>query len=247
MAALRLIPVLLTALLLSACASPGGTVAVVAAGNLTRNNAPTLSAAVRTVGIPKHSASTGGSSLSSIPPVLVQLLPFNDDRADQDTEGTATAAFGVPMGRIRFDPSPATLLGQVVRTEIAVAGHTVRDDTQGTQITGSVRAFEAHTETSLLYWDVIGNLAVSLNIAVARGTGPQTRLDYQARCTDRTYVWPSQAVIAGVMRRCIGDFSNTLRSDGRAARGRRPLRENQQRAGRRGSPQLRPCRRRFPG
>ena len=201
MAALRLIPVLLTALLLSACASPGGTVAVVAAGNLTRNNAPTLSAAVRTVGIPKHSASTGGSSLSSIPPVLVQLLPFNDDRADQDTEGTATAAFGVPMGRIRFDPSPATLLGQVVRTEIAVA----------------------------------------------RGTGPQTRLDYQARCTDRTYVWPSQAVIAGVMRRCIGDFSNTLRSDGRAARGRRPLRENQQRAGRRGSPQLRPCRRRFPG
>ena len=217
MIALRMVPVLLAAGLLSACGGPGGTVAAVAVGNVTRNNAPAMSAAVLTVGIPLHSASSSSSGLSSVPPVVLQLLPFDDARADQDTEGTATAAFGVPMGRIRFEPSPATLMGQVIRAELSAAGHTVTDDTQRAQVSGSVRAFEAHTDTSLLYWDVTGNLSVSLNVLGARGTASPTRLDYQMRCTDRTYVWPTQGVIAGVMRRCIAGFANSLRGDGRAA------------------------------
>ncbi|MSP98853.1 MAG: hypothetical protein EXR29_16875 [Betaproteobacteria bacterium] len=145
------------------------------------------------------------------------MLPFNDDRKDIDIEGKATAAFGVPMGNIRFEPSPATLLGQIIISEIKAAGHTVTDSAEGTQIKGAILEFEAHTDTTLLYWDVIGNLAVSLQILVARGTNPGAPLDYRARCIDRTYIWPSEAVISGVMSKCINDFANNLRNDGRAA------------------------------
>lgn len=217
MAAIRLFSILITALAVSACATPGGTVAVVAVGNLTKNNAHTRPIAVVTVGIPKHSTSSGSSTLSSIPPAIIRVLPFNDDRKDIDIEGKATAAFGVRMGHIRFEPSPATLLGQVIISEVKAAGHTVTDSAEGTQITGAVLEFEAHTDTTLLYWDVIGNLAVSLQILVARGTNPGAPLDYHARCMDRTYIWPSEAVIAGVMSKCINDFANKLRNDGRAA------------------------------
>lgn len=217
MGTIRPLSILIAALAVSACATPGGTVAVVAVGNLTRDSAHTRPIAAVTVGIPKHSASSGSSTLSSIPPAIVRVLPFNDDRKDIDIEGKATAAFGVPMRHIRFEPSPATLLGQAIISEIKAAGHTVTDGAEGTQITGAVLEFEAHTDTTLLYWDVIGNLAVSLQILVARGTKPGALLDYRARCMDWTYSWPSEAVIAGVMSKCINDFANKLRNDGRAA------------------------------
>lgn len=121
------------------------------------------------------------------------------------------------MGRIRFEPSPATLLGQAIISEIKAAGHTVADGAEGTQITGAVLEFEAHTATTLLYWEVTGNLAVSLQIPGARASHPGAPLDYRARCLERTYVWPSEAVIAGVMSKCVNDFANALRNDGRAA------------------------------
>jgi hypothetical protein len=69
----------------------------------------------------------------------------------------------------------------------------------------------------MLYWDVIGNLAVSLQIPLARGTNPGAPLPYRARCLDRTYVWPSEAVIAGVMSKCVSDIANQLRDDSRVA------------------------------
>jgi hypothetical protein len=215
--AIRTFSIVFTALAVSACATPGGTVAVVAVGNVTKNNAHTLPIAVVTVGIPKHSASSGSSKLSSIPPAIVRVLPFNDDRKDLDIEGKSTAAFGVPMGNIRFEPSPATLLGQAVISEIKAAGHTVTEGVDGTQITGAVVEFETHTDTTLLYWDVIGNLAVSLQIIGARGSNSRAPLDYRARCMERTYIWPSEALIAGVMSKCLTDFANKLRNDVRAA------------------------------
>ena len=128
-----------------------------------------------------------------------------------DLEGEVTAAFGVPMGHIRFEQSPAALLGQVVTSELKAAGHTVADSAEGLQITGTVRGFKAHTDTTLLCWDVIGSLAVSLQ--VAREVNPGVPLDYDARCVDRTYIWPSETIIAGVMSKCINEFTNTLRND----------------------------------
>ena len=134
-----------------------------------------------------------------------------------DVEGKVTAAFGEPMGLIRFEPSPATLLGQVVVSEFRAAGHAVTDRADGTRVSGAILEFEAHTDTTPLYWDVIGNLGVSLQISTVRGATAVVALDYRARCTERTYLWPSQAIIAGVMGKCIGDVANRLRNDGRAA------------------------------
>lgn len=85
------------------------------------------------------------------------------------------------------------------------------------QITGAVQSFEVRTEATLLYWDVIGDLAMSLRVTAA-GAGATTRsLAYQTRCTDRTYVWPSEKVIAKVMGKCINDVATRLRNDSRVA------------------------------
>lgn len=216
-AALRTLWILAVAMAVSACASPGGTMGVVAVGNLVRNNAPRLADNTITVGIQDHDAPAGASRLSSIPPVVLRLLPFNDNRAELDREGLVTAAFGVPMGQIRFDPGPATLLGQSLRAELKAAGHSVTDSAGTPQVTGSIVAFEAHTDTTALYWDVIGSLAVSLQAADARGTPAGVAIAYSARCSQRTYTGATASFIAGVMRKCIADFATGLRNDGRVA------------------------------
>jgi|WetSurMetagenome_2_1015567.scaffolds.fasta_scaffold68024_3 hypothetical protein len=165
------------------------------------------------VGIPDYSAPSASSTLSSIPPAKIRVLPFNDGR--KDLEGEVTAAFGVPMGHIRFEPSPATVLGRVVVSEFKAAGHTVADSTEGPQISGIVRVFNAHTDTTPLYWDIIGSLAVSLQVSSARGITLGDPLEYHAQCTDRTYIWPSEAVISGVMNKCLNEFASQLRNDAR--------------------------------
>lgn len=165
------------------------------------------------VGIPDYSAPSASSTLSSIPHTVIRVLPFNDGR--KDLEGEVTAAFGVPMGHIRFEPSPATILGRVVVSEFKAAGHTVADSAEGPQISGIVREFNAHTDTTPLYWDVIGSLDVSLRVSSSRGTTPGALLEYHAQCTDRTYIWPSETVISGVMNKCLNEFASQLRDDGR--------------------------------
>lgn len=215
-AAKRVFSIVVAILTVSACATPGGTVAVVAVGNVTKNNAHLIGSAVKTIAIPKHRAPSGRSALSSIAPANVQVLPLDDDRRDIDVEGTVTAALGVPMGRLRFDPGPTTLLGQAIVSEVVAAGHTVTDGGEGMQITGSVLEFEAQTSTTPLYWDVVGRLALSLKVA-ARTSGTAAPLDYRAACTDRTYTWPTEEFIAGVMNKCISEFASRLRVDGRLA------------------------------
>ena len=191
--------------------------AVVGAGNVIKNNAQSFPVAIETVAIPKHSVPSGRSKLSAIPPVAVRVLPFNDNRKDIDLEGRTKAAFGVPMANIRFAPSPSTLLGQVIISEFKAAGHTLTDSVAAAQITGAVVEFDVHTDTLLLYWEVIGNLAVSLQVPGVRGAQPAAPLDYRVQCLDRTYVWPGEAVIAGVMSKCINDFATKLRDDSRVA------------------------------
>lgn len=205
--------ILIVASALSACGSPGGTVAVVAVGNVTRNNAPALSSTVVSIAIPRHSPASGRSALASLPPATVRVLPFNDDRKDLDAEGQVSAALGVPMGRVRFEPSPATVLGRVISSEIGSAGHLVRDSLDAAQITGAVVEFDTRTVTTLLYWDVIGSLAVSLQISGAREAQPAAVLDYRVRCSERTYVWATEAVIAATMNKCVNDFANQVRND----------------------------------
>lgn len=212
----RLLCMLGMAWVMTGCATPAGTTGVVAVGNLA-NNARKTPPGFVAVDIPLPMAASSGSSLSLARPTAIRVLPLDDDRPDTDVEGSTVAAFGLPLARIRFDPGPATLLGQVLRSEILAAGHAVVDRAHSTTLKGSLRAFEVHTDATAFYWDVIGSLAVSLQVQSLQVAVAGARLDYRARCVNRTYVWPSQDVIAQVMGQCLQDFATQLRSDGRVA------------------------------
>lgn len=126
---------------MAGCASPAGTVGVVAVGNLA-SNARRSPPSIMALDIPVFRAASGSSSLSLARPLAIPVLPFDNVQPDTDIEGRTGAAFGVPLASIRFDPGAATLMGQLARSELLAAGHTVVDRAQNSAITGTVRAFE---------------------------------------------------------------------------------------------------------
>ncbi len=169
-----------------------------------------------TVRLPEYMPVAESSALSAIPPKTVQVLPVVDKRSDA-SGGSREAAFGVPMGDVRFAQSPAHLLGNVIVSELESAGHTVSDAPSGVRIAATMSEFKVHTDTTPLYWDVIGDLAISLQVSSVQNGDPPETFEYKARCTERTYIWPTESVIAGVMGECVSDFGKQFRNDGGVA------------------------------
>ncbi|MFZ1990144.1 MAG: hypothetical protein WAW96_10280, partial [Alphaproteobacteria bacterium] len=73
-----------------------------------------------------------------------------------------------------------------------------------------VTRFDLHTDVTVLYWDVIGNVAVTLT--VTKG-GESAKRQYATTCKERTYLWPSRELITQVLDKCTHDIGSQFRQD----------------------------------
>jgi hypothetical protein len=116
----------------------------------------------------------------------------------------------ISTGLVSVSPPVRPLLTDMVRAELSAAGHQLANGEARVTITGEVRRFALHTDVTAFYWDVVVDAAVEVTaMAPARSeTG-----NYTARCTERTYAWPGEAVIVRVVRGCIEDLARQFRED----------------------------------
>jgi hypothetical protein len=78
-------------------------------------------------------------------------------------------------------------------------------------VDASVRRFWVHTDTTPLYWDVVGE--IELELAVARtGAAPQRR-SFGCRQVERTWVYPTAALTGRVLDACLAELGAKLRGD----------------------------------
>lgn len=160
--------------------------------------------------IPSHTPAIKDSQLASIPPQTVHLKT-QDARTPGRAEGTREAAFGVPMGNVNIEPPAVEIVKDVIMSELKIAGHTISNTEQQTNISATVQAFEVRTKTTPLYWDIIGDTIIELE--VMNQSGEKFRHSYKSTCNGRTYVWPGGELIKKVMQSCIADFAETMRND----------------------------------
>lgn len=97
------------------------------------------------------------------------------------------AAFGVPMGNITFDPTESQLVKNFLEIELTrlmrERGMQAKRD-----FSCDVVEFRANTDTTPLYWDVIGRIQL-----VLKQDGKEYGLS--GTHTERTYAWPGEAVV----------------------------------------------------
>lgn len=164
-----------------------------------------------TVTVPAHVADTSGSLLTTVSKRSVTVSPFTFDRGIGELPGRIgerTTVGDVTMGYVTVTPPPEVLFTNAISAELRAAGHTVSGGPS--RVSGKVTRFVLSTPATALYWDVTIDAALSVNVN-------GRVVSYSDRCVQRTYGWPSDDLIAGLSRTCVGRIADMFSRDRRVA------------------------------
>lgn len=118
--------------------------------------------------------------------------------------GERTTIGSISMGYVTLDPPPEAVMTSALRDGLAAKGY----GTGGGSMTigGEVTRFALSTPATATYWDVTIDAEARISLNGRAGT-------YTVRCVERTYLWPSDRLIAGLARACADQISAKFLTD----------------------------------
>ncbi len=143
----------------------------------------------------------------------VRIDPVKDARLDATgaKAGERTGLGNMSMGWIETNPPPAVAVTNAIRAELAAMGLGVSDAADVPRVSAQLVKFQVTTPATALYWDING--AVELALSATRGDGKKYDARYAVQCTGRTYSWPGEEVIGGVIAACLKDLRGKMSGD----------------------------------
>jgi hypothetical protein len=153
--------------------------------------------------------------------VRIKIAGIADQRPDKTRIGIREAAFGAPMGDVYLGRNPAAFVREALADDLLAAGYRLVDSDPDVTVHATLRRLWLRTETTPLYWDLVGDIELELTIEGASASPAQAL--YSCRHSDRTWVWPS-ATLMGRVDACVAELMLKARSDDVWTRmaGRRP-------------------------
>lgn len=170
------------------------------------------------VDIPAHKPSKGTSVLNDVPPAVIDISDFRQSVGTgvlPGRIGERKTVGDISLGMVTVQPTPSRLVRDAFKAEIEAAGHRSARFAASVLIDGEVKRFELRTDVTALYWDVIFSADISVRV---RNGAIEKSGDYSAVCTERTYAFPGEELIARLVTKCIGDLSGKFRDDRNIAR-----------------------------
>jgi uncharacterized lipoprotein YajG len=143
----------------------------------------------------------------------IRLIAFADKRTEKNRIGERHAAFNVSMGDIYTNRDVAAYITEAVQNELLASGNTITFDPEDTTISGDVIKFWIWTNTTALYWDIIGDIEVNVDV-MSPATNKAIKKSYKGRSTKRTYVYPSKELVEEVVSESIRNLMLEMRADG---------------------------------
>ena len=129
-----------------------------------------------------------------------------DMRTDRGRIGTREAAFGVSMGDVFFAREVPDYVSEAVADQLRAAGHTV-GASGARPVRIDLSKFWLHTDTTMLYWDVVAEVAMDVSL----GDAPARRVD--CRAVERTYIYPTDHLLGSVLDQCFTELMGKLAAD----------------------------------
>jgi len=142
----------------------------------------------------------------------LRLIAFTDKRTEKNRIGERHAAFNVSMGDIYTNRDVAAYFTEAVQNELLASGNKLTDNPKDITISGDIMKFWIGTDTTPLYWDIIGEIELTLNV-VSPETSKSIRKLYKATSTERTYIWPSQKLVEEVVSESVRKLMLEIRKD----------------------------------
>ena len=134
---------------------------------------------------------------------LLAQVKVNDLRAPGAAASKREAAFGVPMGNITFVPPESHLVKNTMEVELTKL---LRESgvQEMKEYSCDIVEFGVNTNTTSLYWDVIGRIQLIL-----RKDGKQYNL--VGTHTERTFVWPGESIVKNVVEESLNQIVTDLK------------------------------------
>ena len=129
-------------------------------------------------------------------------VEIHDLRTPGAPDGRREAAFGVPMGEVAFKSDVAMIVKQTLEARLASILRSTGIQTRQ-QYLCELQEFGVKTNATPLYWDIVGSMSM-----VLKTEKKEFRLS--GTHTERTYVWPGEAIIKRVMENALGQVSDQL-------------------------------------
>jgi hypothetical protein len=165
------------------------------------------------VQIKPYTAAPAERAAAASPRGSVRFGPLRDARRDGvgTLIGERTTLGNISLGMIEMQPLPVDALSQVLKAELAALGFGTTDDAGAASVGGQLKKFLVSTPATPIYWDING--VVELELVAQARDGRKYELRYLANCTDRTFVFPSNDLIGGVVMSCLKEIGAKVRKD----------------------------------
>ena len=134
---------------------------------------------------------------------LLARVKVNDMRTPGVAASTREAAFGVPMGNITFNPPETQIVKNLLEIELTKILRERGIRSQQDYVCDLVE-FGVNTDTTPLYWDVIGRI-----LLVLKQNGKEYNLF--GKHLERTYAWPGESIIKEVVDEALQQIVADLR------------------------------------
>ena len=130
------------------------------------------------------------------------LVKTHDERIPGRPAGTRTAAFGLPLGHISFDPPEIEIVKQFLEVELTRILHE-KGVHSPQEFDCDIEEFNVYTNATLFYWDVIAQIRLLL-----KQDGKEFELS--GRSKERTFIWPGETIIASVVDGALSELAASL-------------------------------------
>lgn len=142
----------------------------------------------------------------------IYLSPFQDKRSEKNRIGVRHAAFNVSMGDIYSNRDALAYLREALQNELLASGNSLSDDKLDITVSGDILKFWVWTDTTALYWDVIGEIELKLTVSYPK-TDKTINKVYKAKSKSRTYVWPTEKLVTSVVSETVKSLMYDIRKD----------------------------------
>lgn len=171
---------------------------------------------------PKYQAQTKTNApLASVSSVKVKLENFKDIREQQAESilvGRREAAFGMPMGDIFSERPTFEIVRDAVRTELINNGHRIVSNNENISIKGKIRKFWVRTDVTALYWDLVGEVSIVIEVSSPAHRTPILLGPYNGKNVERTYINPSKEIATRVLEKSLEQAMHAMSSDPKLSR-----------------------------
>lgn len=141
-------------------------------------------------------------------PCAVQIVDVVDRRGGTNRIGLRTTLGDVSMGDVYLSRSVSGFVRESLEVELSAAGCRLDSGAAPVQLSCEVEKFAISTDPTILYWDVIADISVTVATV---GRAPARREAFSARAVERTYLWPSESICSGVIDRAMADLMGQFR------------------------------------